>query len=152
MFDADAFMNQQTSGPMSTQIIPCPEGEWTAKVSDGDNFVTFREVNTKNGPRPICRINYEVLDDSARQKVGRDRLFVIQDIWLDTTSSGQIDTSEGKNVKLGQLRQALGQNDGSWSFPMLKGAGPLMVRVSQRSDPDDPQTKYAEVQRVAKIS
>lgn len=152
-FDADAFMNQTVSGPMSTQIAPCPEGEYTAKVSDGDNFITFREVNTKNGPRPIARVSFEVLDEGVRQSLKRDKVFVNQDIWLDTTSSGGIDTSEGMNVKLGQLRAALGQNeDSSWSFGKLKGAGPLSVRVTQRSDTNDPTQKYAEVARVARIS
>jgi len=152
-FDASAFLNQTVSGPLSTTITACPEGEWTAKVSDGDNFINFREVNTKNGPRAICEINYEILDDGVKSQLGRDRVYARQTIWLDTTSSGGIDTGEGKNVDLGRLRAALGQNDGSpWTFNSLKGAGPLVVRVSQRSDTNNPENKYADVVRVARIS
>jgi hypothetical protein len=159
-FDADAFMNAQTSGPMSTQIVPCPEGEYTAKVDDGDNFITFREVNTKNGPRPIARILFEVLDEGVRAKLNRPKVTVPYDIWLDTTASGGIDTSEGMNVRLGQLRAALGQNsDAPWGFGMLKGAGPLAIRTSVRTDdsdkyqslPPSERPKYAEVVRTAPI-
>lgn len=151
-FDANAFMNAQVSGPMSTVIPACPEGEFTAKISDDDDFITFREVNTKNGPRHIARVMHEILDDTVRAALGRDKVKVRQDIWLDTTSSGGIDSSEGKNVGLGRLRAALNQNDGQWSFGLLKGAGPLMVRVIQTSDKTNPQDKYAEVVRTTRIS
>jgi hypothetical protein len=46
----------------------------------------------------------------------------------------------------------LDQNAGDWKPADLKGKGPLMVKVTQRSDSKDPTIKYAEVSRVAKIS
>jgi len=35
---------------------------------------------------------------------------------------------------------------------MMKGKGPVMIKVTQRSDKNDPTQKYAEVNRVSKIT
>ncbi len=159
MFNATDFLNSTVSGPMSTSIPPVPEGEWRAMVDDSDKFVEFREVNTRNGPRPIATIWFSIVDDACRAQLGRDTVRIKHDIWLDLTPSGSIDTGEGKNVKLGQLRAALGQNDGSWSFGQLRGAGPVIVKTVQRQNeklqPDDgkhakrePSTPFSEVERV----
>ena len=73
--------------------------------------------------------------------------------WLDLNEDGSgLDLSEGKNVSLGRLRKALDQNSGAWNPMMMKGKGPLMVKVTQRSDKNDPTIKYAEVARVSKIA
>lgn len=154
MFDPNAFLNATTSQPMSTSISPVPEGEWTALISDGDDFVTFRQVDTQNGPRPIARVSFRIVDEACRAKLGRDDIRISQDLWLDVLSDGvSLDTGEGRNVKLGQLRAALRQNDGSpWSWGKLRGAGPLIVRTTQRSDKNDPSIKYSEVSRTIAIT
>ena len=73
-------------------------------------------------------------------------------IWLDVRADGAgLDMSEGKNVGLGRLRAALDQNSGAWNPLMMKGKGPVMIKVGQRSDKNDPTVKYAEVQRIAKL-
>jgi hypothetical protein len=159
-FDAKAFAASTTKSPLSTQIVPCPEGAFTAFVDDAASDVTewFREVNwndKKTGqPRTAIslRIPFSVKDDGVRQRVGRENVIVNYDIFLDLTSDGKIDESDGRNVKLGQLYEALGMNGPGASIEKLRGKGPVMVKVSQRSDPKDPQTKYAQVDRVAKVS
>ena len=53
-----------------------------------------------------------------------------------------------KNVKLGRLREALGQNKNgqAWSFGMLKGAGPIKVSIEpDKKNPED----YSRVVKVA---
>lgn len=153
MFDASTFLNQTVSGPMSTSVPSADEGEYTALVAGDDKYIEFREVETKNGTRPICRVWYEITDAAQKAKLGRETVRIPQDIWLDLDAGGNLDMGEGKNVRLGQLREALGQNeDTAWTFGKLRGAGPVMVRVSQRSDKNDPKTKYSEVQRVTRIS
>jgi len=164
-FDADKFLSSNTVGPMSTQITPCPEGTFTAVVSgDGDIKDWFREVEWKDKktgePRSAqaVRIPFLITDDGVRAKLSRDTVIVPYDIFLDliygktSNDPDTLDTGEGKNVKLGQLRAALGQNNPNWNFSQLRGAGPVMVKVSQRSDSRDPQVKYAQVERVAPVS
>lgn len=158
MFDPKTFLSSN-SGPMSTSITPCPEGTYTAIVSGEGNLEDwFREVEWKDKktgePRSAAsaRIPFIITDDAVRAKLERDTVTVFYDVFLDLTPDGKLDTGRDKNVKIGQLREALGQNSANWEFSNLRGAGPVMVKVSQRSDPRDPQTKYAQIDRVARVS
>lgn len=153
-FDAEKFLNQNTQGPMSTSVIPCPEGEYKAFVDDGDKAISFRDGGTdRNGNdlSPQCIVLFNILDDGVKTALNRDKVLVPHNVWLDVKGDN-LDLSEGKNVGLGRLRKALDQNDGAWSPLMMKGKGPVMVKVTQRSDKNDPTIKYAEVSRVAKLS
>jgi hypothetical protein len=156
-FDAEKFLNQTIEEPMSTVVIPCPEGEFKAFVDDGDKAVTFREGGTdRNGERlsPQCVVLFAIMGDQLpNQILKRDKVLVPMNCWLDLTADGSsLDLNEGKNVSLGRLRKALDQNEGKWNPMMMKGKGPVMVKVSQRSDKQDPTIKYAEVNRVSKIT
>lgn len=154
-FDADKFLNQTIADPMSTITIPCPEGEFKAFIDDGEKAVTFREGGLdRNGNElsPQCVVLFAIMGDQMpNQILKRDKVLVPMNIWLDVNGDA-LDLSEGKNVGLGRLRKALDQNDGAWNPLMMKGRGPVMVKVTQRSDKNDPTQKYAEVNRVSKIT
>ena len=154
-FNAEAFLNQTVSGPMSTITIPCPEGEFKAFVDDGDNAISFQEGGLdRNGNElsPRMKVNFAITGDQLpNQQLKRDKVIVAMNIWLDVDGD-KIATEEGKNVGLGRLRKALDQNDGAWNPLMMKGKGPVMIKVGQRSDRNDPSQKYAEVTRVSAIS
>jgi hypothetical protein len=155
-FDASAFLNQTVDGPMSTSIPANPEGEYKMMISgDSDPTTWFGEAKwEKNGQSfssPTCTIPVEILDDALRAKLGRDKVTDRIKMFLDM-KDGRLDTSEGKNVKLGALRAALGQNEmAGWTFGKLVGAGPFIGRITQSSDKKDPTIKYSEVSRVSKL-
>jgi len=159
-FDPDAFINQTTEGPMSVQITQAPEGEWQAVVStDGelkDWFGTAEWEDRKTGEHksaPTCEIPIEITDQRAKDLIKRDKITTRYRMFLDLTPDGKLDASEGKNVKLGALRAAVGQNGPQpWNFGMLRGAGPFLARVKQNSDKKNPEIKYAEVTRVTKLT
>lgn len=153
-FDADKFMQTNITGPTSTAVLICPEGEFRAVVDDGEKSIVARTFPGKDGKADSHQVSvlFSILDDSAKAAVKRDKCLVPYNIWLDVTSAGDLDVSEGKNVGLGRLRKALDQNDGAWNPGMMKGKGPVMVKVSHRADPKDPSIKYAEVTRVSAIS
>jgi hypothetical protein len=154
-FDAERFLNQTTNDSFSTVTIPCPEGEYKAFVDDGDRAITFREGGTdRNGNElsPQLVVQMAIMgDQTPNQALKRDKVNVPMSIWLDVSGDG-LDTSEGKNVGLGRLRKALNQNDGPWNPMMMKGKGPIMIKVGHRSDKNDPSQKYAEVTRVSKTT
>ena len=163
-FDPMQFIQATVTSPMSTAISVCPEGEWTAVVSDaGDMKDWFREAkwtDKKTGePRSAAAMSIPFLITDAKprgilKKKPEESLFASMDFFLDIDSQGGLDTSEGKNTKLGQLRKALSQNDVGmpWSFSMLRGAGPVIVKVVQESfDPNDPTRKAARIVKVTKI-
>ena len=154
-FDAEKFLNQTVTDPMSTVTIPCPEGEFKAFIDDGERAVTFRDGGLdRNGNElsPQCVVQFAIMGDQIpNQFLKRDKVIVPMNIWLDVNGDA-LDLSEGKNVGLGRLRKALDQNDGPWNPMMMKGKGPVMIKVTQRSDKNDPTQKYAEVNRVSKIT
>lgn len=158
-FDPSVFLNQTVSGPMSTSIKPCPEGDFPAVISSQDGWLEIRDAEIKKGLRAgqtmyIARVLFEIQSEDAKLATGRDKVLVPYDCILDfKNGTMELDTSEGKNVNLGRLRTALDQNaDNQWNWGKLKGCGPVTVKVAHRSDERNPEDKYAEIRRVSKIS
>lgn len=150
-FDADAFMGEAVEGEMSTRLEPPPEGDYLAVTSDDPPEI--RVQKTKNGLTPQLRLTWIIQDEALAEQLGRDRVTVRQDIWLDFvkgTKPPRLDTGKGKNVGLGRVRAALGQNEGAWSIPMLASSGPAKIHVRHRPNKDDPESPYAEVSRVTR--
>lgn len=153
MFNAEKFMSTNIEAPMATRTLVCPEGEYKAFVDDGDKAINFRDGNAANNLSPQAVVLFAILDQEPNRYLKRDKVLVPMNCWLDLDDSGEaLDLSEGKNVKLGQLRTAIDQNSGTWNPNMMKGKGPVMIKVTHRSDKNDPTVKYAEVARVAKLS
>ena len=154
-FDAEKFLNQTITTPLSTSTVPCPEGEYKAFVDDGDQAITFQEGGTdRNGNdlSPRMKVLFAITGDQLPNlQLKRDKVLVTWTAWLDVDGD-TIDLREGKNVSLGRPRKALNQNDGAWNPLMMKGKGPVLIKVGQRSDRNDPTQKYAEVIRVAPLT
>jgi len=154
MFDPATFMNQTVNTPLDTNVWIPPEGDYRAMIDDfgPDDFRTFTsEKNSKDytvfSP-PFVLQAPELLAAS-----GRDKITVYhKGMFIDVDAAGGLDTSKGKNVDLGRLREAVGQNNQTgWTFNNLKGAGPVMVHVIHESDKNDSDRKYARISRVVKI-
>lgn len=146
-FDPDSFLNEAVDGALATTFEPIPEGEYLAVISSGEKAITVRQ--TEKGST-ILDISWEIQDAELAETLGRTTLSVRQSIFLDMTPNNTLDRGKGKNVTLGRVRAALGQNDPSkpWSFGMLKGAGPAMIKVGQRSNPQDDSIIYNDVKAV----
>lgn len=153
VFDADAFMNNTIDAPMATQLQGVPEGEYVAMVGDFDS-TAFKTINTKKGERPVLEIPFMIQDDALKAKLGREQIVHRETYWLDFTADGKLDTGPDKNVRLGQLRNVLGQNtpNAPWAPSMLKNMGPLKIAIKTTSDKDDPEKKYTNISKYAKIS
>lgn len=151
-FDAKAFMDASTKAPLSTSIEVCPEGTFPFIIDTDDNAVQFRSGTTDKGEWVRFEVTAVCQDEGVRAKLGRDRVTARFGGFVDIDpKTGNLDTGKGKNVALGQLRDALGQNtDKPWNWNMLKGAGPFMGVVKQSDDQNDPTRKYANIVRVAK--
>jgi len=152
-FDADAFMNMTVDAPMATNLSGVPEGEYTAMIGDFDS-TAFRTVTTKTGDRPVLEVPFVINDDALKAKLGRESITHRETYWLDMNAEGKLDTGMDKNVRLGQLRQALNQNNPSvpWSPSMLRNMGPVRIVIKTTSDKKDPEKKYTNITRYAKIS
>jgi hypothetical protein len=161
-FDPASFMNQTIDQPLADEYTLCPEGEYEAVIDDFDESV-FRtnEFTYKKGPNAglpgemtTLNLPWIIQDDRVKVALNRDKVAVPQPIILDFDRDGKLDHGPNRNVKLGQVRTAVGQNaSGPWSIDRLKGQGPCMVRVVHREIEmrDKTKRKIAEVDRVVPI-
>ena len=143
-FNPENFMNSTTSEANSTQYAQIAEGEYMASIAT----VTPRTTGTG---KALLSVKWNVDDEAARQETGMAEPSVFQTVWLDVTESGGLDFGKGKNVQLGKLRDALGQNQAGkpWAPGMLVG-GLAKVRVKHSIDKRDNVTLNAEVSAVTK--
>lgn len=151
-FDAKNFLNTQVTAPMATEFESVPAGEYMARIDDGEDAVTAEEIQGKKDVSksyPRATIWWRVMDEQLTAQLGRDSIRVRQQFFLDVDDSGDLATGKSKNVQLGQIRDALDMNDGSFSPGMLRGAGPALIRVGVRTADDG--RKFSEVTRVARI-
>ena len=154
-FDPAAFMSQTVEGPMATSLPPVPEGEYLARIGDGQDDVKVESIQGKKDPtRTYIRLTlmWDVIDENLKAALGRDKIRVRDQFLIDVDqTTGLLKSGPEDNVSLGQRREALGMNDGAFSIARFRGAGPAIIRVSQRSDANDPSRKYSEVARVVKV-
>lgn len=164
MFDANAFVSSATD-PLSTQFEVCPEGEWQmmidtdpqqlAETTDNDQVrvgIKHHAGTSQKTGKPYdfydWTLNCVVVDDRVKQKLGREKVNVRMRLGLEL-ENGKLATGPNKNVNLGRLRDALGQNVGGWTPQQLLGAGPFIGKVTHTTVND---ATYADVTRAAKIT
>lgn len=158
-FDPDSFMHANIDAPMATALQSVPEGEYTAMVGDFDSSA-FRQVTVTNKTtglaqdRPVLDVPFIIQDDALKAKLQREQITHKETFWLDLTADGRLDTGPDRNVRLGQLRAALGQNSAGvpWAPSMLRNMGPVRIKIVQTSDKNDPDKKYTNISKYAKIS
>lgn len=150
IFNPDQFMESAIQGANDTKVIPCPTGDWHGRVDS----VKAAANEIKKGDRAgdvLAKLNvfWEVLDDEPKRVTGREKVMTRQEIVLDLTDEGLLDMGKGKNVKLGKLREAIGQNDPTVPFSPRNLVGALAtINVGHRPDPSDPSIVYDEVKAV----
>lgn len=141
-FNPDTFLNTEANEANSTEYTPVPEGEFTASIK------SIKPRVLSDG-RAVLDVNWIVDDEAARQETGMAEPSVRQTLWLDVTDAGGLDFGRGKNVGLGRLREAVGQNQSGkpWAPGMLVGQV-AKVKVSHSIDKRDGKTIQADVKAV----
>lgn len=160
-FDPSTFLSQTVDEPLSTKVLLVPAGEYKAmlgEVSDKSfKTITWKDKQTNEEKSSIMfTVMCKILDaDEMKAKLGRQEVNVPLSFFLDfkgDNPANGLETGEGKNVSLGRLREAVGQNgSGAWAFGRLSGAGPVMIKVGHRQGKTSDE-KFAEVQKVTKLS
>lgn len=147
MFDVTKFLNVQVTEPMDTQLIPIPEGEYRAIIKD------VKPRMAKDSP--ILDIVWRIDDPEGKVKAvtGLDENAARQSVFLDLLSNGGFDLAKGKNVQLGKVRDAVGQNvpGQPWAPGNLKGAV-ASIKIGHRMADDGSGNIYTDVKAVTKLS
>jgi hypothetical protein len=161
-FDPETFLQQTVDHPLETEFVLIPPGEYVATIDDFDkdaveqiNF-TYKSGARAGQPGIMTKLTlpFVIDDDGVKKQLGREKVVVTRQFILDLDDNGHLADGKNKNVELGRLRDAVGQNDGSpWTIANLRGVGPLMVRVIHREfeRSDGSSGKRAEIDRVARI-
>jgi hypothetical protein len=145
-FDPQSFLDASITESLDTKTIPCPVGEFMGIIDK----VVPRQWTSKDGATSGIALDvfWLVEDESVKAFVGRDTVTVKQGIMLDTKDGG-LDTTKGKNIGLGRLREAVNMNQSGqpFSFAMLAGQA-AKVSVSHRIAGED---TFAEVKTVGRL-
>lgn len=146
-FDPQSFLDSSITEALDTKVIPCPVGEFQGIIEK----VVPRQWTSKDSTTSGIALDvfWMVEDQQVKESLGRETVIVKQGIMLDTTPDGRLDTSKGKNVGLGRLREATGHNVAgqAFSFAMLPGCGGK-ITVTHRLVGED---TFAEVKTVGKL-
>lgn len=147
-FDVDAFLQTTYKDANDTKLVPIPEGEYMAQIDK----VEVKNIQKKDGSGTvtIAELSWVVTDQAAKDATGLATPRARQSIFLDVTEQGSLDMGKGKNVSLGKLRDAVGQNKPgkSWSFSHLSQAT-AFVKVEHEPNDKDPEIIYNRVRSVA---
>ena len=154
MIDIDALISTSIREKLDTTYPVPPEKEYTANIGEPRDELKewFRNVKRDDGTvTATINIPFILHDETVRDQLGVRTLTSRLTIWLDTEISGALSTGKGKNISLGQLREALGQKEITpWNFSMLIGAGPVKVITTNSTGKDG--KVYSNVSKVAKIT
>jgi hypothetical protein len=162
-FDPEQFMHQTVDRPLETEFTMVPQGEYLASIDDFDRDAlesidfTYKRGPNAGSPGNMLKLSlpFVINDDAVRQELGRDKVVVTKQIILDTDDNGQLAFGTNRNIELGRIRDAVGQNvNGPWSLMELRGAGPVMIKVVhiEYDRRDGTKGKRAEVERVVRVA
>lgn len=145
-FDPDTFMATSFTEANETKFATVPEGEYLAVIDKVEANTWQSKDGMKSGLR--LDVTWKIDDAHVAEVTGVASPTVRQGIMLDMTESGGLANGPGKNINLGRLREAVGQNTPGkpWSPQMLLGQ-PARVSVKHRIWEDN---IFAEVKGVAK--
>ncbi len=148
-FDPMSFLDASITDSLDTKVIPCPQGEYTGVIDSIAPEMWKSADGSKSGMK--LNVNWLIESQEVKDFLARDTVKVKQQIFLDVTDDGKLETGPQKNIGIGRLREALDLNNKgqAFSFNMLPGRSAKVV-VSHRPDNRDPENVFAEVNKVAK--
>lgn len=149
-FNVAEFMNESIDGVLDTKIEPIPEGEHMAQVATGEKDIDLSSGVSPKNNKPWLRLDVMLnfTDPNLAAQLKREQVKGRYSIMLDLNEQGRLDLRPQRNVHLGKLRDAVGQNrPGAWNFNMLKGQ-PLKVKVKHKTlDSGDTISEVVSVTR-----
>lgn len=137
--NTEEFLQQTTESALDDHLDPCPPGDWLAQAGKPQihSFV-YKQGEREGETGYRMAIRWEIQDQEVKDQLDRDTVSVTQSILLDLTPDGQgLDFGKGKNIGLGQIRTALGQNEPGdpWSPIMIEGQlAKLSIKAGMYND------------------
>ena len=150
LFDTGDFFNQRSSGGLDTKFPKVDAGDYPAIIKK----FAGRSYPKKDDPSQevhLVDVTFSVEDERQKEVTGLKEPTVRMTLFLDIVD-GKLDTSKGKNVQLGRLLEAVGLNQGDWSWNDLVGR-PCMIHVDHTPDerPGQQGEFFANATKVGKL-
>ena len=152
-FNKEAFLNQTVEKVMDTSRPPFPEDIHEdlqiTKVDITDGIISKGDRKGKPWAQLNLTLGTNDPDIKAEMKItDEDRMATVRyDVFLDLDDDGNLDVGEGRNIGLGKLRQAVGQNnEDEWTIMDLHLATVPYTQVKHRFNDDG--DAFANVTRV----
>ena len=143
-FDKEAFLATHIEGEMETKFTPYPEDEYEGFIED----VVVDSINDS----PVLQLTINLTDQKAKDFMKRDKATLQDTVFLDFTENGHLALGKNQNVRLGAYREAAGQNTSkAWSPSLLRGAGPMLFKLTHRYNKTTGEGPYSKVSRVVKL-
>lgn len=136
-FDAEAFKSAAVSEVNADRFTPVPEGDYIGTITKSE----VAAGESAKGPWARLDVFVNIEDPTT----GRMR-DVKGGIMLDLTESGGLAVGPNRNVKLGQLRSAIGKNQPGIPFAWSDPVGhEVKIYVKHRADKTDPEKMYEDI-------
>ena len=144
-FNAEQFIGAQSDQAGETKFYPVPVGEYLAQI---DKIEARGGIDKNGNPWRALDVLWHILDDGVKAELQTEKPLARQNIFVNVTPQGGLDWGRNKNIALGRLREAVGQNRPGrpWSPTHLQGA---MAKVSVIHEPDQNGDPRAVVNKVA---
>jgi hypothetical protein len=138
VFNPDTFLGTVTDQAGDTTYTPPPAKEYPhAQIIKVDGRqITSKKAATFGQTYTMIEVTWELIDDEAKKATGMDHPTARQSLFVDTLASGALDFSKNKNVQLGRLRDAVGQNKNGkkWAPAHLLGQNARVMVKHETND------------------
>lgn len=153
-FDIAGFLSTVYKQQGSTTMPKVPQGEYYADILPftSDSAMGWTDPDDEGKKQLKFTVNYAIDDDKVRAITHMSKPRVRQMLFLDFAKDGKtLDFTEGSNVRLGRLREAVGQNTAAaWSLANLQGKR-VKVTIVHADNPKDPNDPYVNISKVEKV-
>lgn len=147
-FNAEQFLGTTSETAGQTRFTPIPVGEWPGQCTKCE---ARQFTSEKNGQTyTVLEYTWEVTEDSVKQATQSEHPSVRQTVFVELSPQGAIVWGTNKNIQLGRLRAAVGQNrDGrAWAPTHVVGQ---MAKLKVSHGTDRHGDPIAQVDAVAPI-
>ena len=150
-FNPELFLQTSYNQETSTKSEPLEPGEYVGLIQN----LNPRQVQGKQDPtKTYVFLDMEIKVNTPPEqlaRVGRESSNLRYSVGVEFNESGAIDMGKGKNIGLGRLREAVGQNVSGqpWSPAMLNNQM-VKVKVGQTPNPKDSSIIWNEITAVGK--
>ena len=155
MFNESDFLSGAVTGSLDTVRPKVPKGQYRGIIKE---LKTRQNAGQKDPSKMYTSIDLMVelqLSPEAQQEMNTDQANITRryGFLIDLTPDGKgLDMGKGKNVDLGRVREALGQNDPAKPWKPLDLVGQIALwKVDHRPNKDKPGEVYDEIVEVGKL-